>query len=161
MNMKTAWQWLDRLTAWGFIIGLCCWSYHVFMIQSPARFPNFGRGEVLGDFTGVLLVMLPYSACMGIPFVSLGSLRGWPGDRLGWRMILWMHTRLLPPTLLSYFAAYTLYENAEQLADVSLSLNIMSSAPIIALVYGCYFFSAEKYYQRNNEQKQNKSRIEN
>lgn len=150
MNVKAAWPWLDRLTAWGFIVGLCCWSYHIFMIQSPARFPNFGRGEALGDLMGVLQVMTPYIVCVVLGAGTRGMLSGWPGSRVCWKMLIWMHTRLLVPTLLSYFAAYTLYDNAEQLVNTSLSFNMMFSFAVDAFVFFCYFFSADNYNQHQS-----------
>lgn len=153
---KFAVKWLDTLTAWAFVVGLACWSYHLFMVQSPARFSKFGRGEIMGDFSGVLLVMVPYLMCMTLGLGTRGMLAGWPGERVCWRMLIWMHTRLLAPTLLSYYSAYTLYDNAEVLANASLSINIMSSSLVILIVCCCYFFSAEKYYQRESKKHQDK-----
>ncbi len=64
MTVKTILKWLDTLTAWGFVIGLACQAYDLFMVQSPARFRVFGQGEMMGDFTGVLQIMTPYLACL-------------------------------------------------------------------------------------------------
>ncbi|MCS1250026.1 hypothetical protein NX008_23125, partial [Escherichia coli] len=63
MTVKTILKWLDTLTAWGFVIGLACRAYDLFMVQSPARFRVFGQGEIMGDFTGVQFVMMPYITC--------------------------------------------------------------------------------------------------
>lgn len=52
MTVKTILKWLDTLTAWGFVIGLACRAYDLFMVQSPARFRFFGQGEIMEDFTG-------------------------------------------------------------------------------------------------------------
>lgn len=153
-SMVKALKWLDTLTAWAFVVWLACWSYDLFMVQSPARFPNFGRGKVSGDFTGVLFVMLPYATCIGVFFSSLGLLNGWPGGRMGWRMIIWMHTRLLIPTVLSYYTAWWHYDNARELFYSESGSGIMLSTPMIFIVMAGYFYSAECYYQRkyNNHQ---------
>lgn len=90
MTVKTVLKWLDTLTAWGFVVGLACWAYDLFMFQSPARFRVFGQGEIIGDFTGGLFVMMPYTTCIGISYVSLGQFSGWPGERICWKMIIWL-----------------------------------------------------------------------
>lgn len=154
MTVKTILKWLDMLTAWGFVIGLACWAYDLFMVQSPARFRVFGQGEVMGDFTGVQFVMMPYITCVIISLASLGQLSGWPGERICWRMLIWMHTRLLAPTLFSYYSAYVLFDNAEELVNASLSLKMMNSSSVIVIVFFCYFFSAERYYQYRNRNQQ-------
>lgn len=151
MTVKTVLKWLDTLTAWGFVVGLACWAYDLFMVQSPARFRVFGQGEIIGDFTGVLFVMMPYTTCIGISCVSLGQFSGWPGERICWKMIIWLHTRLLVPTLFSYYSAYVLYDNAEELANASFSLDMLSTSPAIVIIFFCYFFSADKYYQHKEE----------
>ncbi|EBK4003645.1 hypothetical protein DK562_21840, partial [Salmonella enterica] len=111
----------------------------------------FGQGEIMGDFTGVLFVMMPYTTCIGISCVSLGQFSGWPGERICWKMIIWLHTRLLVPTLFSYYSAYVLYDNAEELANASFSLDTLSTSPAIVIIFFCYFFSADKYYQHKEE----------
>ncbi|EBN9932950.1 hypothetical protein DTV22_22410 [Salmonella enterica subsp. enterica serovar Kandla] len=147
MTVKTVLKWLDTLTAWGFVVGLACWTYDLFMVQSPARFRVFGQGEIMGDFTGVFQVMTPYLACMTLGYGTRGKLAGWPGGRVCWRMLIWMHTRMLIPTALSYYTAYGLYENAEYLVETSLSFDITHSFTTDVLVFGCYLFSAVIYDQ--------------
>lgn len=132
------------------MIGLACQAYDLFMVQSPARFRVFGQGEIMGDFTGVLFVMMPYTTCIGISCASLGLYRGWSGERICCQMIIWLHTRLLAPTLFSYYSAYVLYDNAEELVNASLSLKMMNSSSVMVIVFFCYFFSAERYYQYRN-----------
>ncbi|EBK4004030.1 hypothetical protein DK562_23860, partial [Salmonella enterica] len=149
-------KWLDTLTAWGFVVGLACWAYDLFMVQSPARFRVFGQGEIMGDFTGVQFVMMPYTTCVIISLASLGQLSGWPGERICWKMIIWLHTRLLAPTLFSYYSAYVLYDNAEERISTSLSHDMMYSSSVIIIVFFCYLFSAEKYYQYRSKGQQHK-----
>lgn len=52
MTVKTILKWLDTLTAWGFVVGLACQAYDLFMVQSPARFRVFGQGGDYGGFYG-------------------------------------------------------------------------------------------------------------
>ena len=148
MTVKTILKWLDMLTAWGFVIGLACWAYDLFMVQSPARFRVFGQGAVMGDFTGVLQIMTPYLACMTLGYGTRGGLAGWSGERICWRMLIWMHTRMSVPTALSYFTAYTIYDNAEILAGASLSFDMMYTFPTNIIICGCYLFSAIVYEDR-------------
>ncbi|MEG0867105.1 MAG: hypothetical protein RSD49_02450 [Hafnia sp.] len=68
MNIKAAWQWLDRLTAWGFIVGLCGWMYYLFMVQLPeSMFHTRLNADYPGDIIGGLFGIAPYifyvSAC--------------------------------------------------------------------------------------------------
>ncbi len=57
----------------------------------------------------------------------------------------------LAPTLFSYYSAYVLYDNAEELINTSFSLDMMSTSPAIVIIFFCYFFSAEKYYKNKEK----------
>lgn len=70
------------------------------------------------------------------------------GERICWRMLIWMHTRMSVPTALSYFTAYTIYDNAEILAEASLSFDMMYTFPTNIIICGCYLFSAIVYEDR-------------
>lgn len=70
------------------------------------------------------------------------------GERICWRMLIWMHTRMSVPTALSYFTAYTIYDNAEILAGASLSFDMMYTFPANIIICGCYLFSAIVYEDR-------------
>lgn len=136
MNMKAIGQWLDRLTAWGFIVGLCCWSYSIFMVQVPASFPRLGGEEAHGDISGVLFVMFPYA--IGITFSLAGEERlvRWSGAKVCWRMIIWLHTCLWFPTLLSYLMAWWHYDYDTDILKmelVKIASNLMMI--IILLLY--------------------------
>ena len=114
----------------------------------------FRAGGDYGGFYGGQFVMMLYITCVIISLASLGQLSGWSGERICWRMLIWMHTRHLAPTLFSYYSAYVLYDNAEELVNASLSLKMMNSSSVMVIVFFCYFFSAERYYQYRKRNQQ-------
>ena len=142
MNIKAAWQWLDRLTAWGFIIGVCFWSYHIFMVQVPASFPRFGIEEVHGDIRGVLFVMLPYAICMTFSLAGKERLVRWSGVKGCWRTIIWLHARLWFPTLLCYLMAWWHYDY--DTATLKMELVKITSDLIMIIILLLYLSHALK-----------------
>jgi len=124
MNMKAIGQWLDRLTAWGFIVGLCGFMYDVFMVQLPENMFRYRlNADYSGDVVGGLIGIAPY-----VFYVSACFFARW---RVGWWMIIRLHTTLIVPTLLCYFLSYLRYTSADEFFEGSLLLTM----PFVFLLF--------------------------
>lgn len=143
MNTKTVWQWLDAITAWSFVIGLCYCVFHLFFVQIPARDSGLGGEGRHSDIGGVIFVMLPYCACLMMSLGGKERLAGWPGGNIRWRMIVWLHTRLWFPTLLSYLMVWWHYEYAVAILKTDL-INVFSH-PMMVFISLMYLSNALKY----------------
>ena len=147
MNMKAIAQWLDRLTTWGFIVGLCSFMYDVFMVQLPENMLRYRlNADYSGDIVGGLVGITPY-----IFYVSACFFARW---RIGWWMIIRLHTTLIVPTLLCYFLSYLRYTSADEFFEGSLLL----SMPFIFLLFfigSRFMHDAEKRLVQQCEYAQN------
>ena len=143
MKTKIVWHWLDSITAWSFVIGLCYCAFYLFFVQIPARDSGFGMEGRHSNIGGVIFVMLPYCACLMMSLGGKERLAGWPGESMRWRMIAWLHTRLWFPTLLSYLMVWWHYEYAVAILKTNI-INLFSH-PMMVFISFMYLSNALKY----------------
>lgn len=137
MNVKAAWPWLDRLTAWGFVAIYVWGAYYLFVWVAAIRVdsPPIVDGFVSSRFIGFAFALMPMFMCKIM------------NKKMRWAGIVNIYTHHIVPTGIYYLCAVFAFFHTIEMDESDALLSFLFLLPHI---FAVYLYCNDKCYKEND-----------